>query len=181
MMSQEPIGLGLSLNETSKLRSASLSDIVSILELFKAECRARGWHISRNEDWVKADNEYHNFICARPPINTYSFRKIAEKAKCIVIERGAYTIVDAAYTAWLLSEPPTQTQEELAKVITENQALSEKTALYCLSNMAKGGIVCLILNRTQSRVFKFFENFLKSKINKVFSRDINKAQVTVSA
>lgn len=180
-MPQGSIGLGLSLNETFKPRSASLSEIVVILELFKAECRARGWHVSRNEDWVKADNEYHNFICARPPINTYSFRKIAEKAKCIVIERGTCRLVDAAYTAWLLSEPPTQTQEELAKVITENQALSEKTALYCLSSMNTGDIVCLVLNRTQSRVFKFFENFLKSKINKVFSQDIDKAQVTVSA
>ncbi|MCW4046994.1 MAG: hypothetical protein NWE99_05465 [Candidatus Bathyarchaeota archaeon] len=194
MMPQEPVGLGLSLNETSKLRSVSLTEIVGILELFKENCRTKGWIVSRNEDWVKADNEYHNFIFARPPINAYSFRKIAEKAKCIVIERGAYRLVDAAYTAWLLSEPPMQTQEELARVITENQALSEKTAMYCFSSMATGSIACLILNKTQSGVFKFFEDFLKSRIGIVLtsnrdnsqkhsavSHNINRDQVAVTA
>ena len=151
MTSQEHVEVGLSLNETPKLGPTPLSELVNILQLFKAECRSKGWQTKNDEDWVKADNEYHNFIYARPPINIYSFRKVAEKAKCMVIEGGAYRVVDAAYTAWLLSEPPARTRDELIKVVTENPALAEKTALYCLSQTGVGSFTCSTLNRTNSR------------------------------
>jgi hypothetical protein len=156
--------VGFPSDEKPELGLAPLSELVNILRLFKAECRSKGWHANDNEDWIKVDNEYHNFLCARSFVNVYSFKKVAENAKCLVIEGGAYRVVDVAYTAWFLSEPPARTRDELAKIITENPKLAEKTALYCLNPKGSGGFTCLTLNRTNSRVFKEFEIFLGNKM-----------------
>ena len=154
-----------SLSKKPKHEPTSLSDLFEILRQFKTECISKGWQTSENEEWVKTDSRYHALFCTRPSINIYSLRKIAERSKCLIIEGGAYRVVDAAYTAWLLPEPTEHIRSQLARLIAENPSLAEKTALYCFHQTDKGTLECLTRNATNSEVFKEFENFLKDKMD----------------
>jgi hypothetical protein len=90
--------------------------------------------------------------------------KIAERSKCIVIEGGAYRVVDAAYTAWLLPEPSEHMQQELVQAVAKNPQLAKRVALYCFQMSNIGILECSARNVTDSKVFKQFEKFLKYKI-----------------
>jgi hypothetical protein len=133
--------------------------IWEILVKFKETCRFRGWRISENEDWVEADNHYHNFLLTRD-IHSSSFQKIVKNGKCIVREGLSYRVVDASYTAWLFSEAPSKS---IVKAVIENPDLAERIALYDMNPLFEGKNLCLRLNNTDSHVFKEFERFLKKE------------------
>jgi len=128
-----------------------------LIRCFKGECKAKGWKVSENEDWVKTGNEYHNFLWTRT-VRPAAFKKITEEHKCAVKQGVSYQVVDVAYTAWLFSEAPSQ---ELLQTVTENPDLSKRTAIYDLSWAYSEKPICLKLNQTESNVFQEFENFLE--------------------
>jgi len=130
-----------------------------LVRSFKCECEARGWEVSEHEDWVKADNEFHNFLWTRT-VRPATLKKIAEEHKCAIKQGISYQVVDVAYTAWLFSESPS---EELLQTIAENPELSKRTAIYDLSWAYSKKLPCLKLNNTDSSVFQEFENFLEKK------------------
>jgi hypothetical protein len=137
-----------------------ISKIWRILKRFKDSCKFRGWKISENEDWIEVEDKYHNFLLARN-VHPSSFKSILTNRKCIIREGLSYRVVEASYTAWLLSEAPLKT---LVKEISENPDFHDKIALYDLSPLFEGKNFCIRLNYTDSPVFQEFENFLKNKL-----------------
>jgi len=138
-----------------------ISKVWEILGKFKLFCMRLGWKTSDNEDWVETQDNYHNFIWVKD-VHPSSFRKIALDRKCVVREGTSYRVVEAAYTAWLFSQTPS---EEFLKIISENPPLSKSIALYDLSQVTKNRNLCVRLNNTSSQVFREFENFLQSEMN----------------
>lgn len=132
-----------------------------ILKKFMDSCKFLDWQISESEEWIKIGDEYHNFLYVRD-IHPASFKRIISNRKCIVRKGLSYSVVDASYTAWLLSEPPS---ENLIETIFENPEFFRRTAIYDLSPLLEGKNVCIKLNNTKSRVFKEFEHFLKRELN----------------
>jgi len=137
-----------------------VSRIWEILKPFKDLCKFHGWKTSEKDDWVETENGYHNFLWTRS-IHPSSFRSIAVNRKCVVREGLSYRVVEASYTAWLLSETPSET---LVKAIFENPSFSKRIALYNLSPVLEGKNLGFKLNHTDSPVFQEFENFLKKKL-----------------
>ncbi|MGD0496114.1 MAG: hypothetical protein ABSB28_08740 [Candidatus Bathyarchaeia archaeon] len=137
-----------------------ISRVWEILCKFKLFCMRLGWKTSESEDWVEMENNYHNFLWARD-VHPSSFKRIALDKKCVVREGMGYRVVEAAYTAWLFSQTPS---EELVRTICENPALSKRIALYDLSQVTKGKNLCVRLNNTGSQVFQEFEKFLQSEL-----------------
>jgi hypothetical protein len=134
--------------------------IWQILKSFKDFCRLHGWKISENEDWIEVNNKYHNFLWIRN-VHPSSFRSILANRKCIVREGLSYHVIEASYTAWLLSEKPS---EILVREISENSSLHNRIALYDLSPILEGKNLCMKMNYTDSPVFQAFENFLKNRL-----------------
>jgi hypothetical protein len=137
-----------------------------LVRSFKDECKTKGWKTSEHEDWVKAGNEYHNFLWART-IRPSALKKIAEEHKCAIKQGISYSVVDVAYTAWLFSETPS---EELLQAVAEDPELSRRTAIYDLSWAYQEKPVCLKLNATESKVFQEFESYLERKWGVEFKR-----------
>jgi hypothetical protein len=137
-----------------------LSKIREILKPFKDLCKFHGWKTSEKDDWVETENGYHNFLWTRS-IHPSSFKSIAVNRKCVVREGLSYRVVEASYTAWLLSETPSET---LVKAIFENPDFSKRIALYNLSPVLEGKNLGFKLNHTDSPVFQEFENFLKKEL-----------------
>jgi len=131
-----------------------------ILKKFKDLCKFRGWKISETEDWVEISDKYHNFLWTRV-VHPSSFKRIVSSRKCVVKEGLSYRVVEASYTAWLLSETPSET---LVKTIFESPEFSHRIALYDLSPILEGKNLCVKLNHTDSPVFEEFESFLKNEL-----------------
>jgi hypothetical protein len=146
-----------------------------LIQSFKHECESKGWKTSETEDLINFENQYHSFLWTRT-IHPSTFEKIAHASKCAVREGVNYHVVDVAYTAWLLSEPP---PEELWKTVMTDPILSDKIAIYDLSGLNSGQPMCPKLNSTKSKVFTEFETFLKKKFGAVFKtpKDVLTAQV----
>ena len=146
-----------------------------LIQRFKHECESQGWKISKTEDLITSENQYHNFLWTRT-IHPSTFEKIAQASKCAMREGVSYHVVNVAFTAWLLSEPP---PEELWKTIMANPILADKVAIYDLSKLSSSEPICPKLNSTKSKVFTEFENFLKKKFGAVFKtpKDVLTAQV----
>jgi len=134
--------------------------ICEIVERFKDLCRSHGWKSSEKDDWIEIKNEYHNFLWTRN-INPSSFKRIAANRKCVVREGLSYRVVEASYTAWLLSEAPSKT---LVEAIFENPDFSKRIALYNLSPVLEGKNLGFKLNHTSSPVFEEFEEFLEKEL-----------------
>ncbi|MFQ5999881.1 MAG: hypothetical protein ACE5J6_03795 [Candidatus Bathyarchaeia archaeon] len=130
-----------------------------LLDGFKDQCQLRGWKTSEHEDWVKIDDEYHNFLWTQT-IHPSTFEKIAVNHKCAIRKGVSYQVVDVSYTAWLFTQGP---PEGLLETVKENPELSRRTAIYDLSWIYTGKPLCLKLNETESRAFQEFERFLKEK------------------
>ena len=130
-----------------------------LIGYFKDECHSRGWNTSENEDWIKVDNEFHNFLWARN-IHPSSFKKIVTACKCAIKQGISYQVVNVAYTAWLFPEAP---PEMLVHAVARDPKLVERIAMYDLSNVYAGKPVCFKFNETDSKVFQEFENFLEKK------------------
>jgi hypothetical protein len=130
-----------------------------LIGYFKDECHSRGWKTSKNEDWIKVNNEYHNFLWARS-IHPSTFKKIVTACKCAIRQGVSYQVVNVAYTAWLFPEAP---PDQLVLTVAKDPKLAKRIAIYDLSNVYSGKPVCLKLNETSSEVFQEFENFLERK------------------
>lgn len=126
---------------------------------FKEVCNLRGWKTSKNEDWIKVDDEYHNFLWARS-IHPSTFSRIATACKCAIKQGVSYQVVKVAYTAWLFPEAPSNM---LVQTVANDPELAKRIAIYDLSNVYAGERICLKLNQTRSKVFQEFENFLEKK------------------
>lgn len=154
--------------------------IWNILKTFKDLCQELGWKTSENEDWIRIDGKYHNFLYTKS-IDLSSFKKVLMKHKCVVPEGLSYHIVDAAYTAWLFSETPSS---NLLKTVMENPDLTKKVAVYDLSPVLEGKNRCVKLNNTDSTVFLEFENFLRDKLEvklSTLSPDlVNSSSITIA-
>jgi hypothetical protein len=154
--------------------------IQEILKRFEDLCKFHGWKTSEKDDWIETENGYHNFLWARN-IHPSSFKSIAASRKCVVREGLSYRVVEASYTAWLLSEEPSET---LVKTIFENPDFSKKMALYNLSPVLEGKNLGFKLNHTDSTVFQEFENFLekelKVKLNPILNPDIDSEEHVVT-
>ena len=135
--------------------------IWNIVRGFKELCRRNGWKISENEDWIKINETYHQFVYARD-ITPSSFEKITTNHKCIVPEGLSYRVVNASYTAWLFSQTPSA---NIIKAVCENPDFSKNVAVYDLSLLLEGKNLCTRLNNTDSPVFQEFENFLANNFN----------------
>ena len=134
--------------------------IREILKRFKGFCEFHGWRTSESDDWIETKDGYHNFLWTRT-IHPSSFERIATNRKCVIREGLSYRVVEASYTAWLLSESPSKT---LIKAITENPDFSGKIALYNFSPMLEGKNSGFKLNHTDSPVFQEFEKFLRKEL-----------------
>jgi len=134
--------------------------VSEILKKFKECCKFRGWKTSETEDWVEIGDNYHNFLYARD-VHPSSFKRIVSNMKCVIQEGLSYRVVEASYTAWLLSETPS---EALVKTIFENPEFSGRIAIYDLSPLLEGKNLCVKLNYTDSPVFQEFESFLKKEL-----------------
>lgn len=130
--------------------------IWELLKSFKDQCQSRGWKTSGFEDWVKTDDEYHNFLWIRT-VHPSTFEKVAAKHKCVIRKDISYHIVDVSYTAWLFPQTPSK---KLVETVANNPELSKRTAIYDLSWAYAGKPVCLKINQTDSTVFQEFERFL---------------------
>jgi hypothetical protein len=152
-----------------------------ILKKFKDSCKFRGWKTSESEDWVEFGDKYHNFLYARD-VHPSSFKRIVSNTKCVIREGLYYRIVDASYTAWLFSEPPSET---FVKTIFENPDYSRSIALYDLSPMLEGKNLCVKLNCTDSPVFEEFESFLKNelkvKLKSLSNPELNTENYTITS
>lgn len=131
-----------------------------IVEKFKNLCKFRGWKTSETEDWVEANDKYHNFLWIRD-IHPASFKNVISNRRCVVREGLSYHVVEASYTAWLFSETPS---EALVKMIFENSTFSKRIAIYDLAPLLEGKHICERLNNTDSPVFQEFESFLRNEL-----------------
>lgn len=149
--------------------------IWEVIRHFKNECQSAGWKTSENEDWVLADEQYHNFLWART-IHPSTLKKIAKASKCAVREGISYRVVDVAYTAWLFSEAP---PEELIHIVIDDENVAKNTAVYDMSDLHSAKPMCTRLNLTENKVLKEFENFLQKKWGVKFksAQDIVTAKV----
>lgn len=130
-----------------------------LIGYFKDECDSRGWNTSENEDWIKVNDEFHNFLWARS-IHLSTFKKIVAACKCAIKQGISYQVVNVAYTAWLFTEAP---PEKVIYTVARDPKLTKKIAIYDLSNVYVDKPVCFKFNETNSKVFKEFENFLGKK------------------
>lgn len=137
-----------------------MNRICEILNKFKHSCKNRGWKTSENEDWIKIDDTYHNFLWAKN-VSPTSFKRIVSNAKCVVFEGLSYNVVKSSYMAWLFSET---LSEPLIRTMLENPDFSKRVALYDLSPLLEGKNFCIKLNDTDSSVFQEFESYLKKDL-----------------
>lgn len=137
----------------------SIPKVWELLKHFKDCCQSRGWKTSEHEDWVKANDDYHNFLWIRT-IHPSTFEKVVINRKCAIRQGLSYKVVDVSYTAWLFPRTP---PEELIERVANNPEISRRTAIYDLSWAYAGKPVCVKLNMTESPVFREFENFLTDR------------------
>jgi len=157
------------------MNTLSAPKVWELIRSFKDESQSLGWKISEHEDWVNVDDQYHNFLWTRA-INPSTFKKIAKASRCAVREGVSYRVVNVAYTAWLFSESPS---EDLVKAILSDENLARTTAVYDMSGLQLSKPVCVKLNRTDSRVFKEFEEYLQKRWGVKFksAQDVVTAEV----
>jgi len=134
-----------------------------LIERFKDYCQSRGWETSDREDWVRAGDEYHNFLWIQT-VHPSTFEKVALNSRCAIREGAFYRVVDVSYMAWVLPKAP---PKRMTRMVAEEPRLSRRIAIYDLSEAYAGRPICLKLNETKSVVFQEFEKFLgiKYKIN----------------
>jgi hypothetical protein len=131
-----------------------------ILNRFKRSCTARGWKTSESEDWVRAGDEYDNFLWTRT-VSLPSFKAIVSSRKCVIQEGLSYNVVEPAHTAWLFSETPS---DNLVRTISDDAEFSKRVAIFDMSPLSTGKDFCVKLNNTRCPVLREFENFLQSEM-----------------
>lgn len=137
-----------------------LRKICEIVDKFKRFCRSKGWNASTSGDWIKLDNDYHNFLWTRN-VSRSSFEAIVSHRECVIKQGLSYSVAKPCHTAWLFSEEPSG---DLLRIILKNPDYSRSVAIYDLSPVTHGKKVCTKLNKTDSPVFQEFETFLQTEL-----------------
>jgi len=134
----------------------SVPKIWEFLKSFKEFCKSKGWRSEEEEDWIRLDHEFHDFVWVKN-VQPSTFRRVMQNPKCTVHDGLSYRIVNASYVAWLLQESPS---DNIVQTLIDDPRLSARTALYDFSRVYQGDPTCLKLNATKSRIFDEFERFL---------------------
>jgi len=134
----------------------SIPRVWDLLKNFKEWCKHKGWRSAEEEDWIRLDHEYHDFVWTKN-VQPSTFRKVTQNPKCTVSDGFSYHVVNASYVAWLFQQSP---PDNLIQTLIDDPGLCARTALYDFSQVYQGNPVCLKLNTTKSQVFKEFERFL---------------------
>jgi len=134
----------------------SIPKIWELLKGFKEWCKRKGWRSDEDEDWIRLDHEYHDFVWTKN-VTPSTFRKVTQNPKCTAHEGPLYHVVNASYVAWLFQQPP---PDSIVQALIDDSSLYARTALYDFSQVYRGVPTCLKLNATKSQVFKEFEHFL---------------------
>ncbi|PVX23283.1 MAG: hypothetical protein CW691_11015, partial [Candidatus Bathyarchaeum sp.] len=132
----------------------------SLIDSFKEQCLLNNWETCETEDWIKTeDGKYHSFLWTQT-IHPSTFERIVTTRRCGIRLDNSYKVVDISYTGWLFQDRP---PEFVVSWIKEKPELTQKTAIFDLSDIYAGNNICRRVNETESSVFKEFENFLKKE------------------
>ena len=138
-----------------------IQNIWEILDCFKHQSKLQDWEISEHEDWIKtSDGKYHNFVWIRS-VHPSTFDRVCGDYKIGIREEHSYSIITVSYIAWLFLESP---PENIIRKVEKNSRYSKRIAIYDLSQALTDKFPCLKLNKTDSRVFREFEKFVKRKL-----------------
>jgi len=130
--------------------------IWELLREFKEYCSLKGWKTSEEADWIHANREYHDFIWARN-VSPITFRKVTQNPKCTVFNGSTFRLVNVDYIAWVFEQ---RLDDKLIKLWKEEPEFIKRTAIYDLSQAYLSRPTAIKFNKTNSEVFREFENFL---------------------
>lgn len=142
----------------------SIPRIWELLKRFKESCERKGWRSDEEEDWIRLDHEFHDFVWVRN-VQPSTFRRVMQNPRCTIHDGLAYRVVNASYVAWLFQKSPSNA---VFQAISNDPKLRSRTALYDFSQVYQGNPTCLKLNATRSQVFSEFERFLSENLGITF-------------
>ena len=147
----------------------NIQKVWRLVEDFKEQSKSLDWKTSEHEDWIKTRNgEYHNFIWLQS-VHPFTFDRICSDYKVAIRDENTYHVINISYIAWLfLQRPP----ENIVRKVKQNPKYTKRIALYDLSQALTDKSPCFRLNKTQSKVFLEFENFMKQQLG-IDIADIN--------
>jgi hypothetical protein len=143
------------------LIDSNINKVWELLEDFKNLSKMHSWNTSEHEDWIKTkDGKYHNFIWIQS-VHPFTFDRICSDYKIAIRDEISYHVIKISYIAWLfLKSPP----ENIVRKVKQNPKYKERIAIYDLSQALNDKFPCLKLNKTDSKVFREFEKFMKHKL-----------------
>jgi len=116
--------------------------------------------VTEREDIIQKSGEVNNFLWTRE-IRPSTFKSIAPCKTTAIQEGKAYHPIDVSYNAWITATP---LSDALKHTITTNPTLLTRNAIFDLSKTPTGG-KAKMLNKTDSRLFKEFEAFLRDEFH----------------
>jgi hypothetical protein len=149
--------------------------VEEIIEIFKAQCRGKGWKIYGKDDVVDTGKECHHFVWAQH-LHPKTFKKVMTNHHFPVREKESYRIVNVSYIAWISPEP---ISEKILEIYLEVPDLVRRAAVYDVSSIYRDKLVCLRMNETDSVVFQEFERLLREKY-KIKIVPLHRSQQTTS-
>jgi hypothetical protein len=127
-----------------------------IIDEFKPVCRVKGWKTFEHEDLVNADGEYHYLVLVRQ-VHLETFKRVIANTRQYVRDGNLYRGVDVSYAA-LISQMAIP--ERVVSFLVSKLPLLRRIALYDMSPLYEGKRFYLRINKTESPVFREFEDFL---------------------
>lgn len=134
--------------------------IWDLFERFKAHCDEKGWTVCGTEDLIKVGTDYHYLLWSRHTRPLTFRRTVTGDRKIPIPEGNTSKLVNVSYILWVSLDPINQ---EALTIFAENPALFQKVAVYDLSPIKNNNDVCFKINKTDSEVFRAFEQFLSEK------------------
>jgi len=137
-------------------RLLSIPRFWELLKSFKELCERKGWRSDKEEDWIRLDHEFHDFVWIKK-VQPSTFKRVMQNPKCTIHDGLSYRVVNASFVAWLFEESP---PDIIAQALANDPRLGARTAIYDFSQVYQGNPTCLKSNDTKSKVFDEFERFL---------------------
>lgn len=127
-----------------------------LIERFKETCRYRGWGVYGDEDLVYDGNNYHHLVLVR---RTYfeTFKRVITNTHQPIKDGSSYRSVNVSYVAWISERA---IPRSVVEFLASKPVFLKRVALYDLSPIQSNEYMCLVMNKTDSIVFKEFEKFL---------------------
>jgi hypothetical protein len=132
------------------------SSFWDLVEKFKNACKNKNWRIYGYEDIIYDGSEYHHLVMVRQT-RLETFKRVITNPHQSIKRGDQHEVINVSYIAWISQE---QIPKIAADFLANRPALLSRVALYDLSPLYKGKNICLKMNRTNSIVFREFENFL---------------------